>query len=158
MRDDSLKDDYVARYYDYSPDLVKVMAKNPALAYDAASLIVKHSPVVEHNVKGIKDEKVITRGDVEELVSFADRLKRSVLANREKIGAGRCQEIVKLLDEFKQQVEASLGKTFSEALRDSVYYKSKGVTELNVTPAVVVQGYDFVNGDTTGDTTGKRKV
>ncbi|CAD6495169.1 MAG: hypothetical protein EMLJLAPB_01261 [Candidatus Argoarchaeum ethanivorans] len=44
------------------------------------------------------------------------------------------------IDEFKEQIEASLGKTFSEALRDSVYYKSKGVTELNVTPAVVVQG------------------
>ncbi|CAD6495168.1 MAG: hypothetical protein EMLJLAPB_01260 [Candidatus Argoarchaeum ethanivorans] len=84
MRDDSLKDDYVARYYDYSPDLVKVMAKNPALVYETASLIVKHSTVVEHHVKGIKDEKVITRGDVEELVSFAEKLRIGVLANSEQ--------------------------------------------------------------------------
>ena len=144
LRDDSLKDDYVACYYEYSPDLVKVMAKDPALAYETATLLVNHSPMVEHYVKtkGISEDKpiIITERDVEEVVSYVERLKRSMLANREEIGTGRCQEIVKLLDEFKQQVEASVGKTFTEALRDSVYYKSKGVIELNVTPAVVVQG------------------
>ena len=143
LRDDSLKDDYVACYYEYSPDLVKVMAKDPALAYETATLLVNHSPMVEHHVKtkGISEDKpiIITERDVEEVVSYVERL-RSMLANREEIGAGRCQEIVKLLDEFKQQVEASVGKTFTEALRDSVYYKSKGVIELNVTPAVAVQG------------------
>jgi len=144
LRDDSLKDDYVACYYEYSPDMVKVMANDPALAYETATLMVNHSPMVEHHVKtkGISEDKpiIITERDVEEVVSYVERLKRSMLANREEIGAGRYQEIVKLLDEFKQQVEASVGKTFTEALRDSVYYKSKGVIELNVTPAVVVQG------------------
>jgi len=144
LRDDSLKDDYVACYYEYSPDLVKVMAKDPALAYETATLLVNLSPMVEHHVKikGISEDKpiIITERDVEEVVSYVERLKRSMLANREEIGAERCQEIAKLLDEFKQQIEASAGKTFTEALRDSVYYKSKGVIELNVTPAVAVQG------------------
>jgi len=61
---------------------------------------------------------------VEEVVSFTDRLKRSVLKSRGEIGTTRSQEIVKFMDEFKEQVEASEGKTFSEALQDSIYFES----------------------------------
>ncbi|MBA7519892.1 hypothetical protein ES705_11980 [subsurface metagenome] len=129
LRDDHLKEEYVDRYYEYSPDLTKAMAKDPALAHEAAKLLVKYSPMTGRYVKGISEDKLITREDIEEVVSFTDRLKRSVMENREEIGVERSQEIVKFIDEFKEQVEASEGKTFGEALHRSIYYhKDKSKT------------------------------
>ena len=105
------------------------MAKDPALAHEAAKLLVKYSPMTGRYVKGISEDKLITREDIEEVVSFTDRLKRSVMENREEIGVERSQEIVKFIDEFKEQVEASEGKTFGEALHRSIYYhKDKSKT------------------------------
>jgi hypothetical protein len=33
--------------------------------------------------------------------------------------------LIKFLDEFEKQVKASEGKTFSDALHDSIYYKNE---------------------------------
>ncbi|MCK4476272.1 MAG: VWA domain-containing protein [Methanophagales archaeon] len=123
LRDDHLKDEYVDHYYDYSPELRSVMAKEPGLAHEAARLLVKYSPAVKHKVNRIGVDERITRRDVEEIISFTDRLERSVLKNRDEIGAERSQEIIEFLDEFKEQVEACEGKTFSEALQGSIYWK-----------------------------------
>ncbi len=148
LRDDNLKEEDVDRYYDYSNELTMVMTKDPALADEAARLLVKYSPMVEDHVTGtgevklitgrdVKDEKgivslrpskgkvkLITGRDVEEVVSFTDGLKRSVSKNRGEIGAERSQGILEFLDDFKEQVEASEGKTFSEALQSSIYFES----------------------------------
>ena len=133
LRDDNLKDEYVNRYYDYSHELTIVMTRDPALAYEAARLLVKYSPMVRHKVNGIGVDKQITRRDVKELVSFTDRLKRGVWKNRKDIGTGRSLEIIKSLNEFNEQVEASKGKTFSEALQDSIYYKGEPMPDLVIT-------------------------
>ena len=125
LRDDNLKDEYVDRYYDYSPELTMVLTRDSALTFKAARLLVKYSPMVWYQVYGIGVDKLITRRDVGEIVSFTDRLERGVLKNRDEIGAERSQEILKFLDEFKGQVKASDGKTFSEALQDSIYYKDE---------------------------------
>ena len=122
LRDDYLKEEYVDRYYDYSPELTMVITRDPALAYEAARLLVKYSPMVEQQVTGTGKVKLITRSDVEEVLSFTDRLKSGVRKNSGEIGYMRSQGIIKFLDEFKEQVEASEGKTFSEALQDSIYY------------------------------------
>ncbi len=124
LRDGYLKEEYVDSYYDYSSELSMVMTKDPALAYEAARLLVKYSPMIEQQVTGTGKVKLITGRDVEEVVSFTDGLKRSVSKNRGEIGATRSQEIIKFLDEFKEQVEASEGKTFSEALQSSIYFES----------------------------------
>ena len=125
LRDDDLKDEYVDRYYDYSPELRMVITRDPALAHEAARLLLKYSPMVWYHVYGIGVDTQITRRDVREIASFTDRLERSVLKNRDEIGAERSQEIIKFLDEFKEQVKASKGKTFSEALQDSIYGKDE---------------------------------
>ena len=125
LRDGNLKAEYVDRYYDYSPELTRVITRDPALVLEAARLLVKYSPMVEQEVYGIGKVKLITRSDVEEIVSFTDRLKSGVRKNSGEIGATRSQEITKYMDEFKGQVEASEGKTFSEALQDSIYCKDK---------------------------------
>ncbi len=122
LRDDYLKEEYVDRYYDYSPELSTVITRDLSLAYEAARLLVKYSPMVEQKVYGIGMDRLITRSDVEEVLSFIDRLKSGVRKDSGKIGYMRSQEIIKYLDEFKEQVEASEGKTFSEALQDSIYY------------------------------------
>ena len=133
LRDDYLKEEYVDRYYDYSTELTMAMTKDPALAYEAARLLVKYSPMIEHHVTGTGKVKLITGRDVEEVVSFTDGLKRSVLKNRGEIGATRSQETIKFMDEFKEQVEASEGKTFSEALQSSIYCESEPMPDLVIT-------------------------
>ncbi len=133
LRDDYLKEEYVDRYYDYSTELTMAMTKDPALAYEAARLLVKYSPMIQQQVTGTGKVKLITRSDVEEAVSFTDGLKRSVLKNRGEIGATRSQEIIKYMDEFKEQVEASEGKTFSEALQSSIYCESEPMPDLVIT-------------------------
>jgi len=122
LRDDYLKEEYVDRYYDYSPELSTVITSDLALTYEAARLLVKYSPMVEQEVYGIGMDRLITSSDVEEVLSFTDRLKSGVLKNSGKIDYMRSQGIIEFLDEFKEQVEASEGKTFSEALQDSIYY------------------------------------
>ncbi len=125
LRDGYLKAEYVDRYYDYSPELTMVITKDPALAYEAARLLVKYSPMIQQHVTGTGKIKLITGRDVAEVVSFTDGLKSGVMKNSGEIGATRSQEIIKYLDEFKEQVEASEGKTFGEALQDSIYCKDK---------------------------------
>jgi hypothetical protein len=123
LRDGYLKAEYVDRYYDYGTEWTMVMTRDPALAYEAARLLVKYSPMIQHHVSGTGKFKLITGRDVEEVVSFTDGLKRSVLKNRGEIGATRSQRIIKFMDEFKEPVEASEGKTFSEALQSSIYFE-----------------------------------
>ena len=123
LRDGYLKEEYIDRYYDYGTELTMVMTKDPALADEAARLLVRYSPMIQHHVTGTGKVKLITGRDVDEVVSFTDGLKRSVLKNRGEIGATRSQEIIKFMDKFKEQVEASEGKTFSEALQSSIYCK-----------------------------------
>ncbi len=153
LRDDNLKAEYVDRYYDYSPELTMVVTRDPALAYEAARLLTKYLLMIEQQVTGTgkvelitgrdgKDEegsffgrpskgnvKLITGRDVEEVVSFTDGLKRSVLNSRSEIGATRSQEIIKFMDKFKGQINASEGKTFSEALQGSIYCEDKQIPD-----------------------------
>jgi hypothetical protein len=133
LRDDYLKEEYVDRYYDYSTELAMVMTKDPDLAYAASRLLVKYSPMIWHHVTGIGKVKLITGRDVEEVVSFTGGLKRSVLEDRAEISAKRGQEIINFLDEFEEQVEASEGKTFSEALQGSIYCESEPMPDLVIT-------------------------
>jgi hypothetical protein len=121
MRDDNLKDEYVDRYYDYSDALTMVITRDSGLAQEAARLLIEYSPMVQYHVNGIGVDKQITGSDVKEIVSFTDRLARGVLKNRDEIGPERSEEILKFLDEFKEQINASEGKTFSEVLQDSIY-------------------------------------
>ena len=123
LRDGYLKEEHVDRYYDYSPELTMVITKDPTLAYEAARLLVKYSPMIQQHVTGTGKIKLITGRDVAEVVSFTDGLKSGVMKNSGEIGATRSQEIIKYLDEFKEQVEASEGKTFSEALQSSIYFE-----------------------------------
>ena len=133
LRDGYLKEEYIDRYYDYGTELTMVMTKDPALADEAARLLVRYSPMIQHHVTGTGKVKLITGRDVEEVVSFTEGLKRSVSKNRGEIGATRSQEIIKFLDEFKEQVEASEGKTFSEALQSSIYCESEPMPDLVIT-------------------------
>jgi hypothetical protein len=122
QRDDNLKDEYVDRYYDNSQELTEVMVRDPALTHEAARLLSKYSPMVSQDVHRIDVDTLITERDVDEIVSFIDRFKESVLNTRDGINAESTEELIKFLDEFEKQVEASEGKTFSEALHDSIYY------------------------------------
>jgi hypothetical protein len=146
LRDDNLKIEYVDRYYENSPALTMVMRKDPALEYEAARLLARYSPMVCDHVNVIGVDKPITRGEAEEIVSFTDWLKRDVLENRGEIGAKKSQEIIMFLDEFTKQVEASEGKTFSQALRGSIYYEG----ELMPDPAIEKKWVEQVRGNIYG--------
>ncbi len=63
---------------------------------------------------------------MKEILSFIGRFKESILNNRDGISAEDSTEVlIEFLDEFEKQVGASEGKTFSEALHDSIYYRNE---------------------------------
>ena len=111
--------------------------------HEAARHLAKYSPRVCDHVHGTSVDKLITRRDTEEIVSFTDRLKREVLENRGEIGATKSQAIIMFLDEFTKQVEASEGKTFSQALRCSIYYEG----ELMPDPVIEKKWVELVRGN-----------
>ena len=125
QRDENLKDEYVDRYYDNSPELAKVIGCDSALTNEAARLLSKYSPMVSQDAHRIDVDTRITKSDVKEIESFIDRFKESVLNTQDGISADSTEELIKFLDEFEKQVEASEGKTFSDALHDSIYYKNE---------------------------------
>jgi hypothetical protein len=124
-RDDNLKAEYVDRYYDNSPELAEIIGSDSALTNEAARLLSKYSPMVSQDAHSIDVDTLITERDVKEIESFIGRFKESVLNTRDGISADSTEELIKFLDEFEKQVEASEGKTFSDALHDSIYYKNE---------------------------------
>ena len=124
-RDNNLKDEYVGRYYENSPELAKVIGRDSALTNEAARLLSKYSLMVSQDAHRIDVDTRITKSDVKEIESFIDRFKESVLNNRDGISADSTEELIKFLDEFEKQVKVSEGKTFSDALHDSIYYKNE---------------------------------
>ncbi len=124
LRDNKLEDQYVTRYYNYSPALTLVLSRaDPDLVKDGAQLLSRYSILVGQHVQGMDVNERITRQDVAEALSFTDRLKREVMKNGDAIGVDRTEAIIDFIDEFEGQVKASEGKTFSEALKSSIYYE-----------------------------------
>jgi hypothetical protein len=96
---------------------------DPDLVEDGAKLLSRYSIPVDLHVQGMDVDERITKQDVEEALSFTDRLKREVMENRDAIGAKSTEAIIDFIDEFEGQVKASEGKTFSAALKSSIYYE-----------------------------------
>jgi hypothetical protein len=100
--------------------------------------------MVSQDAHGIDVDTCITKSDVKEIESFIDRFKESVLNNRDGISAESTEELIKFLDEFEKQVEASEGKTFSEALHDSIYYiKDEQLPDLMAEKSVTIEDGEF---------------
>ena len=126
LRDEKLDDGYVTRYYEHSPMLTLVLSRADSdLVKDGAQLVSKYSIPVGLHVQGMDVDERITRQDVEEALSFTDRLKSEVMKNRDAIGAKSTEAILVFIDEFEGQVKASEGKTFSAALKSSIYYEGE---------------------------------
>ena len=124
LRDNKLEDMYVDRYYDNSPALTLVLSRADSdLVKDGAQLLSRYSIPVGLHVQGMDVAERITRQDVEEALSFTERLKREVMKNRDAIGVKSTEAIIDFIDEFEGQVKASEGKTFSAALKSSIYYE-----------------------------------
>jgi hypothetical protein len=124
LRDQKLEDGYVTRYYEHSPMLTLVLSRADSdLVKDGAQLVSRYSIPVGLYVQGMDVDKRITKQDVEEALSFTDRLKTEVMKNRDAIGAKSTEAIIDFIDEFEGQVKASEGKTFSAALKSSIYYE-----------------------------------
>jgi hypothetical protein len=126
LRDNKLEDRYVDRYYDNSPALTLVLSRADSdLVKEGAQLLSKYSLPVGLHVQGMDVGTVITKRDVEEALSFTERLKSEVLKNRDAIGDKSTEAVIAFIDEFEGQVKASEGKTFSEALQSSIYYEDE---------------------------------
>jgi hypothetical protein len=103
QRDNNLKDEYVDRYYDNSPELAKVIGCDSALTNEAARLLSKYSPMVSQDAHRIDVDTLITERDVDEIESFIDKFKESVLNTRDGINVESTEELIKFLDEFEKQ-------------------------------------------------------
>jgi len=125
FRDVSLKDKYVEIYYEYSPEIKNILIQEPILLIGLPELIVKYTPAVKY-VNGDKNgnDLKINENDVKQLISFIENLKNEVTERKEEIGIERSLKLIDSLDEFEEQLNASVGKNFSQALQSSVYLNS----------------------------------
>jgi hypothetical protein len=121
LRDGLLRDKYVNLYYEYNPEIRRILIEEPYRLVDAANLLVKYIPAVNYVIgKGGEDLK-IEEEDVTEAISFIENLKKEIWERREEIGINRSSNIIEFLEKSEKQVNASKGKTFSQAFRDSIY-------------------------------------
>jgi len=124
LRDKALKDRYVNLYYEYSPEVMEILIEEPKLLIDAAGLIVKYIPAVRYVIGDERGKDLkIGEKDVKEIISFTKSLKAEINERKEEIGANRSKDIIRAIEEFEEQWNASKDKTFSEALKSSIYFE-----------------------------------
>ena len=123
FRDKELIPEYTKLYYEYSPDVKLILIEEPSLLLKACLLIIKYIPAVRHLTgdKNGRDFKVSKR-DVEQVLSFTERLRFAVDERRVGIGAERSAAMIELLEEFERQFSTFEGKNFSRAFRSSIYF------------------------------------
>jgi hypothetical protein len=128
LRDRALKDKYVALYYEYSPDMRRVLIEEPGLLLEAAKLITKYRPAVKY-VLGKESGKDLQmdKKEVEKITSFTNKLKEAIKERETQIGAERSSEIIKSIEELEEQIKSSEGEMFSKALGDSIYSQNNTV-------------------------------
>ncbi|MEM3770382.1 MAG: S8 family serine peptidase [Candidatus Bathyarchaeia archaeon] len=146
FRDGFLKTKYVKLYYEYSPDIVKILLEEPQILYNAARLIEKYTPAIKYVVEGKGEDMLMTADNIDEILSFTRRLKWKVNERRESIGEERSLKMIGMLEEFEEQVRASEGKTFSEAFQGSIYYGRNiraFMARVETTDAWVIKGIKY---------------
>ena len=115
FRDEGLKPEYVESYYKYSPDIERILIRDPILVKDAGALIVKYAPAVKYIIGRESGEDLkISQDDIEQVISFTGRLKNKI----------KKEELVELINEFEEQFKLSAGKTFSQFFRNSIYFNN----------------------------------
>lgn len=131
LRDVAFHEKYVELYYEYSPDLKRILIREPRLSMELARFIVRYIPAIRYIAgdKGGKDIK-LTETEVDEAISFAEKFREEVREREEKIGAPRVAQMVGLLEEFEEEAKKSEGKDFSEAFRSSIYSGTGGRARL----------------------------
>ena len=124
LRDNALKDRYVNLYYEYSPEIKEILIEEPKLLIDAAGLIVKYIPAVRYVIGDERGKDLkIEEKDVKEAISFTAGLKNEIMEREKEIGTERSLDLIKSIEEFEEQVNASKGKTFRQALQSSIYFE-----------------------------------
>ena len=122
FRDKKIKAEYVKFYYDYSPDIEKILVRDPLLAKDAATLIIKYMPAVKYIIGDSNGQDLkINKTDIEQIISFTERLKVKI---KEKNKSEKLTKLLELIEEFETQFKASDGKTFGQFFENSVYFSN----------------------------------
>lgn len=123
FRDKNLKREYVDLYYQYSPDLKRILMEEPDLAIEAFSLITRYQPAIKHLLDQ-EDEKEMemAQKEIGEIVLFIKRLENKISEEKLTIGMERSNEMVRLLEGFKEEISLSRGKNFSQMFQNSPYF------------------------------------
>ncbi|HEB01546.1 MAG TPA: hypothetical protein ENI16_00940, partial [Candidatus Portnoybacteria bacterium] len=123
FRDGNLKREYVELYYEYSPDLKRILIKEPDLAIEVFKLMTKYLPAIRYLLNRENGTEIeMTQNEIEEIISFTEKLKGKINEEKLTIGVKRSQEISSLLKEFKEEISLSEGKKFSQMFRSSPYF------------------------------------
>jgi len=126
LRDSYLKKEYVNLYYTYNPDIKRVLLENPLLLIETGKLAVKYSSFLSFDDEGF--EYVFTSEDVRELQNYAERLEDAVRRSS-NVPLDRARDISGLIEEFKIEIDSFEGRSFKEALADSVY---SDISKINI--------------------------
>ncbi len=130
FRDRALKDKYVTLYYEYSPDIRRVLIEEPGLLVEAGKLIMKYRPAVEYVLGEESEEDLqMDKEGVEEVTSFTNKLKEAIKERKTEIGEKRSSVIIKSIEELEEQIKASEGKMFSKAFENSIYSQNNIVVD-----------------------------
>ena len=122
FRDKKIKAEYVKFYYDYSPDIEKILVRDPLLAKDAVGLIIKYMPAVRYVIGDSKGQDLkINKADIEQITLFTEKLKNKIKGKNE---SGRLTKALELIEEFEIQFKAFDGKTFSQFFESSIYFNN----------------------------------
>jgi subtilisin family serine protease len=146
FRDNFLLAKYVKLYYEFSRDIVGILLEEPLMLAEAARLIEKYTPAVRYIVEGKGEDVVMATDNVNEIISFMERLKGEVNKRTYKIGVEKSSDLIKLLNDFEVQVRASKGKTFSQAFQDSIYFGRSiktSMTQVETTDAWIIKGIKY---------------
>jgi len=128
LRDKGLKNEYVDFYYEYSQDVKGILIQEPSLLISSAELLMKYMPAVRYVMgKRNGNDLNMNKKDVEQIISFTEALKIEINKRKEKIGVERSLDMIELLEEFEEQINASQSKKFSQALQTSVYFANNEV-------------------------------
>jgi len=131
FRDNALKDEYVRLYYEYSPEIKEILTSDVRLLAEAAELVQKYAPALAFIVgKGGYDFQV-KQEDINRISTFIERIEERINGEKEKIGENKCSEMISLLQELREQLEKFKGENFSDAFRNSIYYKNVGESNKN---------------------------
>lgn len=131
FRDVALNGEYVELYYEYSPDIKRILIEEPSLSVSLVELLIRYESVIRYILGDPSGTDLkVTQADVDQVITFVEDLEDAIKNREDRIGAPRVAQIIGLLDEFEGEAHKAVGTYISEVFKNSIYAGLDGGAEL----------------------------